>query len=85
MDKETIFRGIEERVDGLLKRTPLPFWMRGGKLPEKEEEQLSELSQFEYGITQELNLKGIDPDSPQGRKETARVLKQIQQDYHWLS
>lgn len=85
MTREAIFRGIEERVDGLLRKAPLPFWMKGEKLPAEEVEELSELSQLEYGITHDLMLRGIDPDGPQGRKEAAKVLRQIEKDYHWLS
>lgn len=85
MDKETIFREIKDRIDGLLKKAPLPFWMSGQRLSEKEVGELSELAQLEHGTTQDLVLKGVDPDSPQGREESAKVLRQIREDYNWLS
>ncbi len=85
MHKKTLFSELTERIIELTNKTPLPFWMRGEKLPEQDEEQLSDLSQLEYGITRDLTLKGINSDSPQGRKETARVLRQIRKNYNWLS
>lgn len=85
MNQETLFRGARERISGLVKKAPLPFWMSGEKLPQNEVEKLSELSQLEYGITHDLSLQGIDPNSPKGKKKTTEQLRQILEDYHWLS
>lgn len=85
MNKETFFEEARARINQLKSKEPLPFWMTGKFLPEDEVSNLSELSQIEYGITLDLAIKGTDPDSLHGRREVANALKQVLQDYSWLS
>lgn len=86
LSREAFFEQADFLIKYVKTKAPLPSWMRGRFIPETEQNAtLSVTQQLAHGISRDLEINGIDPDSKEGRERFSETMKDVLNNYDWLN